>query len=116
MDNIVIGQKNNTALVQELKDLWLLPNITYTNDFMSVVMYGLWEWQDKNWDPEVGTPYFDYYCGNVTSNELLYPYLNSSTSEVQKVLTVGGYGSQLNNLTIPYLNWIGWLYGMNPPI
>ena len=114
MDNIVIGQENNTALVQELKSVWGLPNITYTNDFMSVVMYGMWEWQSKNWDPELeGTPYFDYYCGNVTSKKLLWPNLNSSTTEVQKLLTKGGYGSQLNSLTIPYLNWIGWLTGKN---
>lgn len=112
MDNIVIGQENDTALVQELKSAWGLPNVTYSNDFMSVVMYGMWEWQSKNWDPELeGTPYFDYYCGNVTSKKLLWPSLNSSTTEVQKLLTKGGYGSQLNSLTIPYLNWIGWLTG-----
>ncbi|KAF7889016.1 hypothetical protein EAF00_009316 [Botryotinia globosa] len=110
MDNIVIGQENDTALVQELKSVWGLPNVTYSNDFMSVVMYGMWEWQNKNWDPALeGTPYFDYYCGNVTSKKLLWPSLNSSTTEVQKLLTKGGYGSQLNRLTIPYLNWIGWL-------
>ncbi|KAA8563834.1 hypothetical protein MFRU_036g00650 [Monilinia fructicola] len=110
LDNIVIGQKNNTALVQELKNAWGFPNVTYTNDFMSVLVSGVWEWQSRNWDPAlVGTPYFEYYCGNLTSDKLLYPSLNSSTKEVQKLLTKGGYGSQLKSLTIPYLNWIGWL-------
>lgn len=114
MDNIVIGQQNNTALVQELKTAWGFPNITYSNDFMAIIVSGLWEWQSKNWDPELaGTPYFEYYCGNITTQKLLYPSLNSSTAEVQKLLTKGGYGSQLGSLTIPYLNWIGWLTGKN---
>lgn len=79
---------------------------------MSVLVSGVWEWQSRNWDPAlVGTPYFEYYCGNLTSDKLLYPSLNSSTKEVQKLLTKGGYGSQLKSLTIPYLNWIGWLTG-----
>lgn len=114
MDNIVIGQQNNTALVQELKTAWGFPNITYSNDFMAIIVSGLWEWQSKNWDPELaGTPYFEYYCGNITTQKLLYPSLNSSTAEVQKLLTKGGYESQLGSLTIPYLNWIGWLTGKN---
>ncbi|KAI9641177.1 hypothetical protein NHQ30_009977 [Ciborinia camelliae] len=88
MDNIVIGQEKNTALVQELKTVWGLPNVTYTNDFMSVVMYGMWEWQSKNWDPAIeGTPYFDYYCGNVTSEELIWPSLKSSTAEISPTPT-----------------------------
>ncbi|RAL58380.1 hypothetical protein DID88_006060 [Monilinia fructigena] len=102
--------RNNTALVQEVKNTWGFPNVTYTNDFMSILVSGVWEWQSRNWDPElVGTPYFEYFCGNLTSNKLFYPSLNGSTTEVQKLLTKGGYGSQLNSLTIPYLNWIGWL-------
>ncbi|PQE10786.1 hypothetical protein CJF30_00008948 [Rutstroemia sp. NJR-2017a BBW] len=108
MDNILIGS-NNTALISELKSLWLLPNVTYNDDFMQVVMYGIEEWQGRNWDPALGDPSFGLYCGNLSSSTLLYPYLNSSTATVQKMLKAGGYGSEVSSLTIPYLNWIGWL-------
>ncbi|QSZ29294.1 hypothetical protein DSL72_003807 [Monilinia vaccinii-corymbosi] len=110
MDNIVIGQKDDTALVQELKTAWGLPNVTYSDDFMATLNLGLGLWQSRNWDPKVGGALeFDQYCGNLTSSELFYPSLKASTTEVQKLLTKGGYGSQLDSLTIPYLNWIGWL-------
>jgi hypothetical protein len=113
MDNILIGS-NNTALISELKSLWMLPNVTYNDDFMQVVMYGIEEWQGRNWDPAIGDPSFGLYCGNLSSSTLLYPYLNSSTATVQKMLKAGGYGSEVSSLTIPYLNWIGWLNGMYP--
>jgi len=107
----VIGL-NESDTTTELKALWGLPNVTYLDDFVSVVAYGIEGWQGRNWDPKVNDPSFDQYCGNITSDSLLYPELENSTSTVKDLLTKGGYGTEVANLTNAYLNWIGWLAGM----
>jgi hypothetical protein len=108
VDNILIGI-NNTDTTAELKGVWGLPNVTYDDDFASVLSYALDDWQNKIWDPAENDPSFDLYCGNITTNSIIYPETESLTSTAQDLLTKGGYGSELSTLTIPMLNWIGWL-------
>jgi hypothetical protein len=108
MDNILIGL-NDSAITAELKGAFGLPNVTYDDDFASVVSYGIDSWQNLVWDPAENDPSFDLFCGNITSNSIIYAETSSLTSTVQDLLTKGGYGSEVSNLTTPLLNWIGWL-------
>jgi hypothetical protein len=108
IDNILIGL-NDSATTAELKGAFGLPNVTYDDDFASVVSYGIDSWQGLVWDPAENDPSFDLFCGNITSDSIIYPETSSLTSTVQDLLTKGGYGSEVSNLTTPLLNWIGWL-------
>jgi hypothetical protein len=108
IDNILIGL-NRSSTTAELKNVFGLGNVTYDDDFASVVSYGIDDWQNKNWDPEVNDPSFDLFCGNITTSSIIYPSTKGLTSTVQDLLKKGGYGNEVNSLTIPFLNWIGWL-------
>lgn len=108
VDNILLGL-NSTATTAELKGVFGLPNVTHDDDFASVLAGGIGSWQGKNWDPESNDPSFDLYCGNITESSLLWPGTESLTSTVQDLLKKGGYASEVESLTTPLLNWIGWL-------
>jgi hypothetical protein len=110
VDNILIGL-NNTKTTQALKSAFGLPNVTYDDDFATVVGYGIDAWQGKVWDPAENDPTFDLFCGNITAKSVLYPQFNSRKSAVQKLLKEGGYEKEVSELTTPFLNWIGWLAG-----
>lgn len=66
-------------------------------------------WQSRNWDPEVGYPDFDYYCANVSSDKVLYPDTEALRSTAQKLIKIGGWGSQVDILTNRLLNYIGYV-------
>jgi hypothetical protein len=100
---------NDNATTAELKGVFGLPNVTYNDDFAAAVGSGIGSWQGKNWDPEVNDPSFDQFCGNITTNTVIYRDTEDLTSTVQDLLTKGGYGSEVDALTTPMLNWIGWL-------
>ena len=108
VDNILIG-KNDSETTAELKAAWGLPNVTHDNDFAAVIARGIQGWQGKNWDPEINDPSLDEYCGNITSDLILYPETEQLKHTVETLLKQGGYESELDTLTIPALNWIGWL-------
>ena len=108
VDNILIGL-NNSKTTASLKSVFGLPNVTYDDDFATVVGYGIDSWQGKVWDPAENNPSFDEFCGNITAKSLLYPEVSSRKAAVQTLLKEGGYGSEISVLTTPLLNWIGWL-------
>ena len=107
MDNILFS--NDDANIKELKAAFGLPNVTYDDDFASVVAYGIYGWQSKNWDPDVNDPSFELYCSNITTDSIIYPDTESLTGTIQDLLKKGGYGFEVEELTVPFLNWIGWL-------
>lgn len=108
MDNILIGL-DDSATTAQLKGAFGLPNVTYDDDFMYAIASGIESWQGKNWDPELNDPTFDIYCSNITADEIIYPDTKSKKETVQDLLKKGGYESEVDNLTTPLLNWIGWL-------
>jgi hypothetical protein len=114
VDNILIGL-NDSATTAELKGIFGLPNVTYDNDFAQAIAGGIDSWQGKNWDPATNDPDFDIYCANITSSSVIYPYTESLKTTAQDLLKKGGYASEVNALTTPLLNWIGWLaqYSVN---
>jgi hypothetical protein len=105
LDNLL---HTNPDLVTEYKSLFGLENLTYDNDFANVLSFPLGDWQNRNWDPAVNDPSFFEYCGNITSNSVIYNTTVSETSQVKKIIAAGGYGWQASQLTNRLLNYIGW--------
>ena len=108
VDNILINQGNNLKLVSELKSAFGLGNLTSQTDFANVLSDGVGGWQSHNWDPAVDDPSFALYCGNISSNETLYPVSPSLLSSVEDIIVKGGYGDQ-PYLVNRMLNYIGWI-------
>lgn len=58
VDNILIGKADNNELVQQLKGLFGMPNVTHSPDFANQLAAGVGSWQSLNWDPDVSYPEF----------------------------------------------------------
>ncbi|KAL9130213.1 MAG: hypothetical protein Q9217_001558 [Psora testacea] len=113
VDNILL-HKNNSNLTMELKSTFGLEDIQYDDDFANTLSLGIGGWQGRNWDPAVNDPTFSQYCGNVSSNSTLYPYTTTLTPTVHTLLRAAGYGNQLSTLTVPMLNYIGYINATVP--
>ena len=113
IDNILL-HKNNTHHTKELKTAFGLQDITYDDDFANTLSFGIGGWQGRNWDPAVNDPTFSMYCGNISANSTLYPTSKSQTKTVHKLLSAAGYQSQISTLTIPMLNYIGYINATIP--
>ena len=92
-----------------LKTTFGMSELTYDNDFANLISYGIGGWQSRNWDPAVNSPDFDYYCGNITSQELQWPGIEAAASNASKLIEAGGWGNESNSLTTPMLNSMGWI-------
>lgn len=113
MDNIL--QKNDSKEVQQLKSAFGLENMTYSDDFAQVASGGIGYWQSNNWDPAVGSPGFGYYCGNITSDELLWPHYANQSLTAAALIEAGGWGNESESLTNRALNWFAWTNNENVP-
>ncbi|MCJ1287163.1 hypothetical protein MMC26_006511 [Xylographa opegraphella] len=100
---------NHTSLTGQLKNTFLMPNVTYNNDFASVLGAGVGGWQSRNWDPAVNDPSFSEYCGNVSSDAVLYPATVSMNASIHALLSATGYAEQAKTLVPRMMNYIGWL-------
>lgn len=100
---------NSPKETTKLKSVFGLPNVTYDNDFASVVADGIYGWQSLNWDPEVNDNDFNVYCSNITYPHIIYDSTRDLRNEVEHVIKKGGYTSELSSLITPLMNWIGWL-------
>jgi Serine carboxypeptidase S28 len=61
------------------------------------------------WDPAVNDPSFEFYCGNISSDSILYPETKYLRHSVKRLIKLGGYKKEARNLTIRMLNYIGYL-------
>ena len=102
------------ARIAQLKEVFGLANITHNDDFASVLSSGLDAFQGTNWDPAVSDPDFGYFCGNLTSDTLLYPDLDNRSSTVKSLLGATSYREDTAELTQPMLNFIGWVAAAHP--
>lgn len=109
VDNILISLKD-PATTAELKGAWGLANVTHDADFAQVLASGLDSWQGKNWDPALNDPTWDDWCNIIKNTSVVYSHTAGLKPTVQDLLKKGGYNSEVNSLTTPFLNWIGWLY------
>ncbi|KAI1001480.1 putative extracellular serine carboxypeptidase [Podosphaera aphanis] len=108
VDNILL-EKNEPTLTAKLKSVFGLPNVTHDDDFAEAISLGIASWQGRNWDPKLNDFTFDFYCSNITATSVIYPDTLPLKNVVEDLLISGGYKSEVENLKIPWLNWIGWL-------
>lgn len=94
---------------KKFKALFGLQDISYANDFASVLSEPLGAWQNRNWDPAIDDPTFFAFCGNITSNDLIYKDTASKASEAKKLIAAAGYKKESAQLTTRLLNFVGWL-------
>lgn len=107
LDNILL--KNDSDAVLELKRGFGMENLTHSDDFASVASGGMDAWQSRNWDPAVNSPQFGYYCGNITSNSLLWPDYAILNSTAASLIKEGGWANESAALTNKMLNWMAWI-------
>ncbi|SDA03047.1 BZ3500_MvSof-1268-A1-R1_Chr11-1g03276 [Microbotryum saponariae] len=60
---------NNYTVTSTLKGLFGLPNVSRSDDFVNTLALPLGSWQERNWDPAVGSKDFDIFCDAVTSSK-----------------------------------------------
>lgn len=106
VDTILLEQRNHAA---PLREVFSLQNITHDNDFARVLSNGISGLQDTNWDPDVSSPAFSHYCGNVSSEAVLYPWTRNLKPSVRDLIKAGGYDED-DSLTNHFLNYIGYVY------
>ncbi|KAL0935583.1 serine carboxypeptidase s28 [Colletotrichum truncatum] len=110
VDNILL-QKGNTTEddILLLKTAFGLANVTTSVDFASTIRGGIGGLQGRNWDPEIDNRAFLRYCGNMTSDEIAWPATDSLDSTVRKLLTIGGYETEVDALATHFKNYIGYV-------
>lgn len=106
IDNVL--EKNDTKTVTLVKKLFGLQGLTHSDDLAYLYSGGIGWWQSRNWDPEVNSPEFDYYCGNVSSDTLLWPGYASFEANATSLIKAGGWGNETAALLNPMLNFLAW--------
>ncbi|OCT52397.1 Serine carboxypeptidase S28 family protein [Cladophialophora carrionii] len=106
LDNIL--EKNNATTVAQLKRGFGMQGLTHSDDLANLASGGIGWWQSRNWDPAVNSPQFSYYCGNITSNSLLWPKYASMKANATALISAGGWGNESAQLLNPFLNWLAW--------
>jgi Serine carboxypeptidase S28 len=107
VDTILLS--GNKTQITQLKTAFGMETLTYDDDFANVVSSGLIFWQSRNWDPAINSPTFSYYCGNITSQQVLWPQTSSLSCAASTLIADGGWANQSSVLTMPMLNLIGFL-------
>ncbi|KAI0041435.1 peptidase S28 [Auriscalpium vulgare] len=81
-----------------LKALFDLSGLENDQDFVSVLEWPLGSWQGRNWDPDVGSTDFDYFCAVLNGNA---PSLN----DVHHDITLPG-GLTVNVAVLNYAKYV----------
>ncbi|KAK2624620.1 hypothetical protein QTJ16_005813 [Diplocarpon rosae] len=109
IDNILLRGKN-PAITARLKGAFGLASLTHEDDFAHIATaMGVTSWQRRNWAPDQHDPDFDEFCGNITSSHVLHENTKRLRGTVADLITAGGYGSEVGQLSTPLMNWIGWM-------
>ncbi|KAF2872853.1 serine carboxypeptidase S28-domain-containing protein [Massariosphaeria phaeospora] len=107
VDSILLhdDQKDKVARLQEA---FGLGQITDKRDFANVLTSGITGWQSTNWDPELNSPSFFYYCGNLTGT-VNYDNVEHLRPTVKELVSVGGYvnDSLVENITLNAIGYFG---------
>ncbi|EUC41319.1 hypothetical protein COCMIDRAFT_8964 [Bipolaris oryzae ATCC 44560] len=103
VDGILLRQ-NDTSLVQSLKNVFGLGQVTDNRDFANQLtgIYGL---QSTSWDPEENSPSFFNYCQNITNEE---PVAENLRPEVAKLVSAAGYPNDtaVQDITLNAIVWL----------
>lgn len=106
-DKILINKKGDEKLTDLLKDFFSLGDLTHVDDFVNLLGTGITGWQGTNWDPEINDAGFSQYCGNITTEKLLYPVTPERKADAEKLIKAGGGDPSV--LATPLLNYAGWI-------
>ncbi|KAI1283522.1 peptidase S28 [Xylaria sp. FL0933] len=107
IDKILIGKKGS-KYVGQLKSLFGLPNVTHDGDFASTINGGIYGLQSLNWDPTQSSNEFFDYCAIVANSTLKYPKTESLRKSANELITVAGYGDEVDSLSNHVLNYVGY--------
>lgn len=105
----IIDRPDSADLVEKMKTAWQLGGVSHVEDFLNVLTIPMGSWQSKNWDPEVGSPEWDTYCAVLTNKSISYPSTGAVYAEVRELIVEGGMSKEIEALTIPIMNHIGFL-------
>lgn len=114
VDNILFKNTtstNATDYITQLKSVFGLSDVRDNADFASVLANGIYGLQSYNWDPANSGYSFFEYCGNVSSDDVLYPSTESFRSQAEELIVAGGWGAELSKLSNRMLNYIGFVRG-----
>jgi hypothetical protein len=107
VDSVLLNEEN-AGYIAQLKDLYGLRRVSDNADFASALNNGIYGLQSYNWDPAVSRNTFFEYCSNVSSTSVLYPETEEKRASVEELLTVAGYGDEIDDLANKTLNHIGY--------
>jgi hypothetical protein len=112
IDGILLKQPTNLNQVALLKKTFGFSGLTTDENFAAIVTTeGIGRWQGRNWDPEVSSTAFAEYCGNITSNEILYEPSAKQRRRVEYLIESGTpFATEKEILVNRTLNWIGYLF------
>ncbi|GKT74229.1 serine carboxypeptidase S28 [Colletotrichum tofieldiae] len=96
VDNILLQKGNTTEEdILTLKTAFGLGNITEPVDFASTIRGGIGGLQGRNWDPAIDNRAFLRYCGNMTSDQTIWPATEKLDSTLRYLLEAGGYEAEI---------------------
>ncbi|KAK2758819.1 hypothetical protein FQN54_003511 [Arachnomyces sp. PD_36] len=107
VDGILLRQ-DDSDIISDMRDVFGVSGLTHDDDFANLLSLGIGGWQSRNWDPAMNDPSFDYYCGNITTEDPLYPATAELRPTVEDIISVGG-GVDDDKFTTQFLNWIGYV-------
>lgn len=111
IDRVLIDHGKNETLGRQLQAAFGVKGKTLPMknvDFVSLLVNPLGLFQERNWDPKLGTPGFQEYCGNITSSKLLYSNTAASSSILKDVISTAGYDANNKTLVTNLLNYAGY--------
>ncbi|KAH7305959.1 serine carboxypeptidase S28-domain-containing protein [Stachybotrys elegans] len=108
VDTILLNE-TLSEYVGPLKDVYGLGYVSSDTDFAAALRGGIYDLQSYNWDPEISGDSFFEYCDLVSNNTNQFPELEEKRSAVEELITVAGYGDEVDPLADRMLNYIGSL-------
>ncbi|KZL74215.1 serine carboxypeptidase S28 [Colletotrichum tofieldiae] len=110
VDNILLQKGNTTEEdILTLKTAFGLGNITEPVDFASTIRGGIGGLQGRNWDPAIDNRAFLRYCGNMTSDQTIWPATEKLDSTLRYLLEAGGYEAEIEELIPRFKNYVGYV-------
>ncbi|TKX25636.1 extracellular serine carboxypeptidase-like protein 1 [Elsinoe australis] len=107
IDNVIV-RSNSTELINEIKSVFGLSNLTHLDDFANTVSTGISGWQSLNWDPAISSNSFYAYCDTITATTVQTNSTAPLRGRVSALVEAAGYAPEPNTVT-SMLNLIGYV-------
>ncbi|KAI3395358.1 hypothetical protein diail_1414 [Diaporthe ilicicola] len=109
VDKIFIDSKNET-LKGQFKLFFNHATTEQDKPFVDSLYKGVYSWQNRNWDPAIGSGTFSSCCKAITSSKLEYSSSAANNASAAAILQATGYGGD-DTLTLRLINYAGYLRG-----